>query len=322
MQAADFELELDQDPWAHTRARERRARRGGQPIPAAPEEGVAEEARLRFTYRPARHEALWLQESLRPFVELQHVEDVLSLAKGGKEANVYCCRAPVAQGGGLVAAKVYRPRQFRQLRNDAVYRQGRALLTPDGKGVHRQEERLARAVARRTAFGEQARHTSWLLYEYHTLQLLHAAGGAVPRPLATADNALLMEYLGDEHRAAPSLSEINLQPREVRPLFREVLRNLRLMAGLGIVHGDLSAYNLLYHARRVYFIDFPQVVNCATNPHAREILERDVRRVCEYFTRQGLQQRPAELAAYLWELRPDDPLEPLPEVPPLPDDEE
>src|SRR5205085_12669452 len=139
--------------------------------------------------------------------------------KGGKEASVYCCRPAADIGLPLLAAKVYRPRQFRALRNDKMYREGRPILREDGRPVKKTDHRLLRAVGKKTAFGVQVEHTSWLMYEYTTLQRLHKAGGAVPRPFAASENAILMAFCGDLSAAAPPLSHVHLDRDEAEPLF-------------------------------------------------------------------------------------------------------
>jgi RIO kinase 1 len=254
-----------------------------------------------MTYVPARFEAEWLRASVASFYGEEWISDVLASIKGGKEASVYRCAAHPRMDERLLAAKVYRPRQFRNLRNDKAYREGRAILTPDGRPVKRTDTRLMRAIGKKTAFGKQVSHTSWLMYEFTTLERLHQLGAAVPKPFAANENALLMSYVGDERQAAPALTGVRLHAREARHLFDEVLRNIELMLAQGVVHGDLSAYNILYWEGNVTLIDFPQITYVETNPHARSIMLRDVTRVCEYFRAQGVQSQPAQLAAQLWE---------------------
>ena len=263
---------------------------------------IGSEAGFTTTYRPARYEEVWLRESLRSFYNQELITDVLAQVKGGKEATVYRCAAHPALGTSLLAAKVYRPRMFRNLRNDAMYREGRPVLTADGRAVKRTDHRIMRAIGKKTAFGMQVQHTSWLMYEYTTMERLFEAGAAVPQPIAASENALLMGYRGDERRAAPTLSETRLHPDEATVLFQEVLRNIELMLELGIIHGDLSAYNILYWEGDITIIDFPQVTDTQTNRHAYEILQRDIHRVCEYFVRQGVQGVSAgDLTQALWE---------------------
>lgn len=258
------------------------------------------EAGFHPTYTPARWEAGWLLDSLRPFYEQDQITDVVAQVKGGKEASVYRCVAHPALDEPFLAAKVYRPRQFRNLRNDKRYREDRPILTADGRPVKRSDHRIMRAVNKKTAFGAQVTHTSWLMYEFTTMQRLHQARAAVPRPVAVGENAILMTYYGDQTLAAPTLIEVHLARDEASRLFHEVLRNIELMLRRGLIHGDLSAYNILYWDGQVVLIDFPQITNSFTNRHAREILQRDIERVCEYFGRQGVRSDATALLNELW----------------------
>ena len=262
------------------------------------------------SYQPARFEAGWLIDSLRSFYEDTLISDVLARVKGGKEANVYRCAAEPTTGETLLAAKVYRPRQFRNLRNDKLYREGRTILTAEGRPVKSSDQRLMRAIGKKTATGVQVEHTSWLMHEYTTLERLHQRGAAVPKPLAVNANALLMTYSGDEQIAAPTLNGVRLVREEATPLFREVVRNIALMLREGLIHGDLSAYNILYWQGAIMLIDFPQVTNSQTNSRAHDLLLRDVTRVCEYFSQQGVRCNPMAITTDLWSryaaLDPDD----------------
>ena len=262
------------------------------------------------TYRPSRHEEGWLLSSLHTFYDEGLITDVLALVKGGKEATVYCCEAHPATGLGLLAAKVYRPRMFRNLRNDAMYRQGRGVLTADGRPVGKQAGTIARAIRNKTAFGLEAAHTSWMMHEFVAMEELYKAGASVPQPVASSENAILMSYHGDEQQAAPTLNTVYLEAGEAATLFQEVLRNIELMLEHGWIHGDLSAYNILYWEGKITLIDFPQVVYLHENPKAWFILQRDVRRTCEYFQPQ-VQCDPAAIADELWrryvgEIDPED----------------
>ena len=253
-----------------------------------------------ITYQPSRYEAGWLFDSLRGFFEQDFITDVLAMVKGGKEASVYRCRAHPSTGETLLAAKVYRPRKFRNLRNDMMYREGRETLTADGKPVKKTDTRVMRALGKKTAFGVQVAHTSWLMYEFTTMQRLHRWGADVPRPLAAGDNAVLMGYLGDEERAAPTLSEVDLSPDEPERLFAQVVDNINLTLSHGLIHGDLSAYNLLYWQGRLSVIDWPQVTYAEANRRARFIFGRDVARVCQYFAGQGVDCDADALAEEIW----------------------
>jgi RIO kinase 1 len=251
-----------------------------------------------YTYKAARFEESWLLASLGYFYEQHWISDVLRKIKAGKEASVYLCRSGEQVTAPLVAVKVYRPRMLRNLRNDSLYREGRIELDEEGHEVH--DTHSLHAIITRSNFGEQVRHQSWIAYEYTTLQALYEAGADVPHPYEMAPNAILMGYLGDEAISAPTLNEVDLEPGEAGPLFERLRHNLDLMLATGRVHGDLSAYNVLYWGEEIALIDFPQVISPNTNRNAYAIFERDVTRLCEYFIRQGLSLNPRRIAADLW----------------------
>lgn len=261
---------------------------------------AALEGGFETTYQPSRYEEGWLLQSLKPFYEMALITDVLAVVKGGKEASVYRCAAHPDAELTHVAAKVYRPRMFRNLRKDHVYRQGREILTPEGRPVGLRGDKVAHAIRKKTSFGKKAAHTSWLMYEYTTLQTLYEAGAAVPIPLGAGENAIVMGYVGDEYSPAPTLHEVTLEPDEVAPMFDAVVHNIDLMLQQGIVHGDLSAFNILYWAGEITLIDFPQVVNASSNGQAHAILGRDITRICDYFAGYGLQRDPMRLRDRLW----------------------
>jgi len=250
------------------------------------------------TFRAARYERIWILNYLAPFYDKGEIADVLRKVKGGKEANVYCCAGGPKVGLELVAAKVYRPRQFRNLRNDALYRQGRAVMGARGQPVR--DRRALHAIQAGTRKGKEMQHTSWLAHEYVTLQILHAAGVRVPRPLAFANNTILMEYVGELMTPAPTLQSTTLTRNEAAALFDALLKDVETMLACGRVHADLSAFNVLYWRGDYRIIDFPQAVDPATHPSAPALFERDVTRLCQYFARYGLVADPASLAADLW----------------------
>lgn len=258
------------------------------------------EAGFTPTYQPSRYEEGWLLQSLQGFYEEELISDVEAVIKGGKEASVYRCTANPARTERWLAAKVYRPRKFRSLRNDATYREGREVLSSQGTVVKKSDHRIMRAIGKKTSFGVQVAQTSWLMYEFTTMQRLYAAGAAVPRPISAGENAILMEYLGDEKLAAHTLSEVHLEPDQAQSLLAEVVRNIELMLQQGVVHGDLSAYNILYWEGRIALIDFPQVTDYRNNQRAHGILARDIRRISEYFSAQGAPCDPYALLDTLW----------------------
>ncbi len=268
---------------------------------AAPD-ALEGEGSYRTTYQPSRYEATWLLQSLTDFYRQEYITDVLAMVRGGKEASVYRCAARPGHGVDLLAAKVYRPRQFRQLRNDKMYREGRAILREDGKAAKETDHRLMRAIGKKSDFGVQVEHTSWLMYEFNTLRTLYAAGAAVPKPYAVAENAILMGYVGNDEMAAPTLNTVELERNEARELFTETMRNVELMLANGMIHGDLSAYNLLYWEGKITLIDFPQVSDSHGNSQSHFILKRDIERVCAYFAAQGVKaaQNPDDIMRRLW----------------------
>jgi len=122
----------------------------------------------------------------------------------------------------------------------------------------------------------------------------------VPRPYTSGANAILMEYIGDEDTAAPSLNSIRLSTSEARILFDRVVHNIEVCLKAGRIHADLSAYNILYWEGEITLIDFPQAIHPDENRNAYRIFQRDVLRVCEYFSAQGVRSDPVALARKLW----------------------
>jgi len=253
---------------------------------------------FKYTYKAARFEEWWLLESLGEFYEHKWITDVLRRIKGGKEATVYLCRGSEATESALVTAKVYRPRSLRNLKNDGNYRIGRTDLDADGNAIVKVAD--VGAIVKRTKFGEELRHQSWIAYEFQTLEILYEAGADVPKPYTMEKNAILMSYIGDIDNAAPTLNSVALDRDEARPLFERVIRNVDLFLSKERIHGDLSAYNILYWDGDITLIDFPQVVHPETNPSAWIIFLRDVTRVCQYFKAQGVKCDAYKLAAELW----------------------
>ena len=251
-----------------------------------------------FSYQASLVESGWLTSSLGSFYEAHWFDDVLKKIKGGKEANVYLCKANPTTRADYLAAKVYRPRNFRNLKKDFLYREGRQDLDANGEAVW--DERMMRAIHKKTEYGQELLHTSWIEYEYMALQVLHKAGADTPIPYTRGNNAILMGYIGDVDMSAPTLNDVDLSPSEARPLFQRVLHNIELMLANNRIHGDLSAFNILYWDGEITLIDFPQTMNPEQSPNTYQIFERDVTRVCQYFARQGVRSNPRKLAADLW----------------------
>ncbi len=250
------------------------------------------------TFLASRRDGDWILSSLAVFYQQHLIVDVLSQASSGKEATVYCCLAHPDAGGGLLAAKVYRPRMFRSLRNDAIYRDGRTQRDERGRPVH--DERGGRGARGAGAGARPMRADPGIRHEYAIQQRIAAAGAAVPQPISQIGNAVLMEYIGDGDGPAPRLSDLRPAPAEAHELFESLLVDLAIMLGQDVIHGDLSAYNILYHQGDAIVIDFAQAVNPRRSDAAYALLERDVDRLCRYFGRAGVRADAAALTADLW----------------------
>ena len=197
------------------------------------------------TLLASRRDASWMLSSLAPFYGQRLIADVLYEAHSGKEATVFCCQAHPSSGAQYLAAKIYRPRMFRSLRNDALYRFSRVQRDEQGQAEHGNSRRGS-AATRKTERGRAAQVASWIEYEYQTQRLLYTHSADVPRPFAQIGNAVLMEYIGAIDEPAPRLSEVELPQEEAHPLFDCIMRNIELALIQGRIHGDLSAYNVLY----------------------------------------------------------------------------
>jgi RIO kinase 1 len=245
-------------------------------------------------------ERAWIRQHLGPLHDRELIEDVLRRVKAGKEATVYACSGGLGTGVAVLAAKLYRAQSLRGERNVGHYQQGRAVLDAAGRAIGGRAWRLQKAITQKSRVGRKAAQSSWLMHEYSVLAALSERGGDVPLPIEHGEFALLMEFIGEGLEAAPTLSQIALTSTEAKPLFERVLFNLELLLGLGWVHGDLSAHNLLYHRGRIVLIDFPQVVAARGNPNARSFFERDVERVAQYFGRAGVRVDRERLVNQLW----------------------
>ncbi|MBI5031124.1 MAG: hypothetical protein HZB51_11395 [Chloroflexi bacterium] len=250
------------------------------------------------TFSASKLERAWILEYLGPYYEDHYITDVLRQVKGGKEATVYCCLAHSRMETKYIAAKVYRPKMFRTLKNDAEYRQGRTMVDEENQVLRGRREKLA--IKKKSDYGQHLLHDAWLSTEYQMLVALHAAGVDVPKPIAQSGNSILMEYLGDAEMPAPMLNTIKLECDEGRELFDRVLRNIETMLAHNVVHADLSAFNILYWDGDIRIIDLPQAVNPYVNPKAFQMFERDVTRVCQYFHHYGITENPHQLARTLW----------------------
>lgn len=308
-----FTESLDEfDAFAHLPGLKQRVQRDRRATAARPRPGRPRESQewlssqlegedeLPISYGAGESEVRLLRDALTIFYRDNLITEVASRVKGGKEANVYCCRAHPKTGLDLIAAKVYRPRIHRTLRNDAIYKEGRLMLDEDGKGILR-DGRLKRAIAQKTDFGQEIVTFSWIEHENQMLHKLHGAGADVPRPIAHEGSAILMEYFGDINQPAPTLSSVEIPRQQAAAMLDRLLWHVELMLAHNSVHGDLSAYNVLYWEEKAVVIDFPQAVVALKNPHARRLLQRDIDRLAQYFARYGVRIDTAAVGNSLWQ---------------------
>lgn len=253
-------------------------------------------AAVQFT----KYERSWIREHLATFQRKELIVDVIHRIKAGKEATVYTCTGHPSTGRAVMAAKLYRERSLRGSKNTGEYQDGRATLDRNGNQAGFHSRRSDRGGARKPKSEAAATQISWLMHEFTLLQAMHAKGGDVPQPIAHAEHAVLMEFIGVGIEAAPTLNDVDLEAGEAKELFDRVVFNIELLLQLGWVHGDLSGYNILYDRGRVVLIDFPQVVDCRNNPKARELFDRDVKRVAQCFARDDGSIDHERLAQQLW----------------------
>jgi RIO kinase 1 len=233
--------------------------------------------------------------AIQEFLARGLITEVLRVVKAGKEATVYCCRAGRFIDADIVAAKVYSDASERSFKNSAIYQQGRMVVN---RKTGKLDMRSARACRKKSRYGRRVSSAMWCGGEYETLELLHAAGADVPRPLAQGQNAILMEFIGDEENCAPQLNHMRLEPEEARKVLARVTHNIETFLGCNRVHADLSAFNILYWEGSLKIIDFPQAVDPRFNPSAYQLLVRDVDNVCSHFARYGASA--PGLAGSLW----------------------
>jgi RIO kinase 1 len=279
---------------------DRKPKKWQAPVAPLSPEAQAAEAAFALSVQVTNTERAWIKQHLTPFLHAKLISDVVRRVRAGKEATVYTCAGHPSTGHQLIAAKLYRARSLRSMKNTSQYQEGRTVLNADGAAIAPHKWRLQKAIAKKSKKGLSATQTSWLMHEFVVMRELHQAGADVPEPIEHNEHALLMEFIGEGEDPAPTLNEVTLEHAEASQLFARVTHNLELLLGLGWVHGDLSAYNILYHRGKITFIDFPQVVHALNNPQARSLFERDVERVAQYFAHAGVQCDHRRLADELW----------------------
>jgi RIO kinase 1 len=224
--------------------------------------------------------------------------------KSGKEAEIFLVeRRFAASGPRLLAYKRYRPRyptkgQLRdegfsnatRYRGDAVYKSGWNV---------RSRDRRALSAGNKSQFGHELAAAIWPMQEWAMLRRAWEAGVSVPYPVEQREDGVLMEFIGDESAAARNLAQARLSTDELPSAWRQVTTSLVALTMAGLVHADLSVYNLLWWEGRVVVIDLPQAVEFTTNTDAFELLHRDVANVGEWFSRRGV---PVDVEAVYAEL--------------------
>lgn len=225
---------------------------------------------------------------LEPLVQDGVIDTVISQLKSGKEATVYL----VESHGVRRCAKVYKEAQQRSFKQAANYREGRKV----------RNSRLARAMEKGSRFGRQEMEEAWQNAEVSALYRLAAAGVRVPKPHGCFDGVLIMDMVADAAgHPAPRLSEVDFSPEEARATHQQLIREVVRMLCAGLVHGDLSEYNILVDEKGPVIIDLPQAVDAAANNHARQMLERDVQNLADFFGQFAPELLNTRYAADIWQ---------------------
>ena len=226
---------------------------------------------------------------LQPLIDDGVIDEVVRSLKSGKEATVYVVRS----GSELRCAKVYRDMAQRSFQRRAQYQEGRKV----------RGSREGRAMSRNTRFGRREREHEWKNAEVDALYRLDAAGVRVPRPFGYFNDVLIMELITDTlGNPAPRLSEVELTPDVALEHHGFLMRQIVRMLAHGLIHGDLSEFNVLLAPQGPVIIDFPQVVNAASNNAAFALLERDVNNIRSTLGRFAPQLLQTEFALEMWSL--------------------
>jgi RIO kinase 1 len=227
--------------------------------------------------------------ALQPLIDDGVIDEVIRSLKSGKEATVYLVRS----GAHRRCAKVYRDMRQRSFQKRARYQEGRKV----------RGSRQARAIAKSTRFGRKEQEANWKNAEVDALYKLVAAGVRVPKPYGYFNDTLIMELVTDAAGApAPRLGEVDLSPETAREYHRFLIQQIVRMLSTGLIHGDLSEFNVLVSADGPVIIDLPQVVNAAGNNGACAMLERDVNNIRGTLGRFAPEILQTEFAREMWAL--------------------
>lgn len=230
---------------------------------------------------------------IQPLVDDGVVDEVLSQLMSGKEATVYVVRC----GDEIRCAKVYKEAAKRSFKQAVQYQEGRK-----SKNSRRQ-----RAMEKGSKFGRKQQEESWHNAEVDALYRLAEAGVRVPTPYGCFDGVLLMELVtyDDDGEVAPRLNDVSMTTEQAREDHTTVMNDVKRMLVAGIVHGDLSEFNVLVDDYGPVIIDLPQAVDAAANNHAKSMLERDVANMTEYYGQYAPELLQTNYAKEMWALYED-----------------
>ncbi len=235
--------------------------------------------------------------SLETLVDYGIIQEVLRPLMSGKEAQVYV----VLAGGEERVAKVYKEAHERTFKHRTEYTEGRRT----------RNSRDARAMQKRSRHGRKQDEAAWRSAEIDTIYRLHSGGVRVPEPIHFIDGVLVMELVRDaEGTPAPRLGDLSFRPDEAEEIHQRLMREVVRMLCAGIVHGDLSEFNVLMGADGPVVIDFPQSVDAAKNPSARKLLLRDVENLNRFLSRFAPQQAIRPFGEEIWALYEKNQLDP------------
>ena len=226
---------------------------------------------------------------LQSLIDEGLIDTVVRQLMSGKEAMVFVVR----NGDHTLCAKVYKEATERSFRQAVDYTENRKV----------KNTRQARAMAKGTRFGREAQEAAWQSAEVDALYRLAAAGVRVPEPYNFCDGVLLMELVTDAHGdAAPRLNDCDFTPEQARTHHATLLLEVVRMLCAGVVHGDLSEFNILLGADGPVIIDLPQAVDAAGNNHAQRMLLRDVDNLRDFFGRFAPDLVPTAYGPEIWRL--------------------
>jgi RIO kinase 1 len=230
-----------------------------------------------------------IPKGLQALIDEGVIDDVVRAMRSGKEASTYIVRC----GAHTRCAKVYKDMGQRSFQRRERYQEGRRVRS----------SRQARAMGRKTHFGRKSQEEAWKTAEMDALMHLTAAGVRVPVPYGFFDGVLLMELIVDANGdPAPDLGEVGHSAEQALSYHRFLMRQIVVMLSVGIVHGDLSEYNVLVDADGPVIIDLPQVVSATGNNNARDMLLRDVNNITETLARSAPELRTSRYAEEMWAL--------------------